>query len=55
MEDLLQDYLLGLKALSYLKNKTKYTHLPTVQISYKYKKDLIYRNLTNGNNTKYHY
>jgi len=29
--------------------------LLVVQISYKYKKDLIYRNLTNGNNTKYHY
>ena len=23
--------------------------------TYKYKKDLIYRKLTNGNNTKHHY
>ena len=29
--------------------------ISTVQISYKYKKDLMYRNLTNGNNTKHHY
>ena len=43
MEEKNLDYLHGIRKID------------SILKTYKYKKDLIYRNLTNGNNTKYYH